>query len=178
MTQYHCYGTRTSSSYVHTLSWLQIDGLVQERRNSSALAMELCLSWTKPSIYSRNSFILLWSKTVSPISGLYLKKPSSFCGIFPHSDRQNIYYITVTLQWAPWRLKSPAFGLLAQPCFRRTSKKTLKLQMRGLIKPHKWKWPILRQFMKVTYSMSGSSDMVKSVDSESRGNEQCLLWRG
>ena len=27
-----------------------IDGLVQERRNSSALAMELCLSYTKPSI--------------------------------------------------------------------------------------------------------------------------------
>ena len=28
-----------------------IDGLVQERRNSSALAMELCLSYTNPSIY-------------------------------------------------------------------------------------------------------------------------------
>ena len=27
-----------------------IDGLVQERRNSSALAMELRLSYTKPSI--------------------------------------------------------------------------------------------------------------------------------
>ena len=27
----------------------QIDGLVQEGRNSSALAMELCLSYTKPS---------------------------------------------------------------------------------------------------------------------------------
>ena len=27
------------------------DGLVQERRNSNALAMELCLSCTNPSIY-------------------------------------------------------------------------------------------------------------------------------
>ena len=32
---------------------IYIDGLVQERRNSSALAMELRLSWTKPSIYKR-----------------------------------------------------------------------------------------------------------------------------
>ena len=30
---------------------LYIDGLVQERRNSSALTMELCLSCTYPSIY-------------------------------------------------------------------------------------------------------------------------------
>ena len=29
-----------------------IDGLVQERHNSSALAMELCLSCTNPSVYS------------------------------------------------------------------------------------------------------------------------------
>ena len=29
-----------------------INGLVQERRNSSALAMELRLSYTNPSIYS------------------------------------------------------------------------------------------------------------------------------
>ena len=27
-----------------------MDGLVQERRNSSVLAMELCLSYTNPSI--------------------------------------------------------------------------------------------------------------------------------
>ena len=31
--------------------WLDIDGLVQERRNSSALAMELHLSCINPSIY-------------------------------------------------------------------------------------------------------------------------------
>ena len=30
----------------------RIDGLVQERRNSSALAMELRLSCTKPSMYT------------------------------------------------------------------------------------------------------------------------------
>ena len=35
-----------------------VDGLVQERRNSSALAMELHLSWTKPSIYSEDSYAL------------------------------------------------------------------------------------------------------------------------
>ena len=32
-----------------------INGLVQERRNFSALAMELCLSCTSPSIYSRSN---------------------------------------------------------------------------------------------------------------------------
>ena len=31
--------------------WLHIDSLVQEKRNSSALAMGLSLSWTNPSIY-------------------------------------------------------------------------------------------------------------------------------
>ena len=35
------------------LAWYDIDGLVQERRNSSALAMELRLSCTKPSIYQK-----------------------------------------------------------------------------------------------------------------------------
>ena len=33
-----------------------IDGLVQERRNSDALAMELCLSCTKPSIWHFNNY--------------------------------------------------------------------------------------------------------------------------
>ena len=33
--------------------WQHIDGLVQERRNSSALAMELCLSCINPSIWHR-----------------------------------------------------------------------------------------------------------------------------
>ena len=32
--------------------WLSIDGLVQERRNSSALTLELCLSCTNPSVWS------------------------------------------------------------------------------------------------------------------------------
>ena len=41
--------------YMIVLNWMQfnwynIDGLVQERCNSSALAMELCLSCTNPSI--------------------------------------------------------------------------------------------------------------------------------
>ena len=33
------------------VNWPDIDGLVQERHNSSALAMELCLSCTNPSIW-------------------------------------------------------------------------------------------------------------------------------
>ena len=36
----------------YTREELYIDGLVQERRNSSALAMELRLSCTNPSIYT------------------------------------------------------------------------------------------------------------------------------
>ena len=40
-----------NGSYVQPLS--PIDGLVQERRNSSALAMELRLSCTNPSIWQR-----------------------------------------------------------------------------------------------------------------------------
>ena len=51
------------------------------------------------------------------------------------------------------------------------------VQMRGLIKPHKWKCPVLSQLIKVTLFMSGNFDMVKRVDDESRGNEHCLLWR-
>ena len=50
----------SSSSPGHLLPWVNpgrgsgwtlvnFDGLVQERRNSSALAMELCLSCAKPS---------------------------------------------------------------------------------------------------------------------------------
>ena len=37
--------------YISMNSLLNLDGLVQERRNSSASAMELCLSCTNPSIY-------------------------------------------------------------------------------------------------------------------------------
>ena len=37
-----------------------IDGLVQERRNSSALAMELCLSCTNPSIWDYVHHTLSW----------------------------------------------------------------------------------------------------------------------
>ena len=34
------------------MEYHHLDGLVQERRNSSALAMELCLSCINPSIYA------------------------------------------------------------------------------------------------------------------------------
>ena len=45
------YTLRWTSDMFTTGSTLYIDGLVQERRNSSALAMELCLSCTNPSIW-------------------------------------------------------------------------------------------------------------------------------
>ena len=38
----------------YTYSYIHIDGLVQERYNSSALAMELCLSCDNPLIYPKN----------------------------------------------------------------------------------------------------------------------------
>ena len=41
----------TPASFVSILPWYNIDGLVQERHNSSALAMELCLSCTNLSIW-------------------------------------------------------------------------------------------------------------------------------
>ena len=55
---------RQRTTAAHTLMWVShvyrvfdkyIDGLVQERRNSSALTMALRLSCTKPSIYSEDS---------------------------------------------------------------------------------------------------------------------------
>ena len=42
--------SRYLSLYYTGVPLYHIDGLVQERRNSSALAMELCLSCTNPSI--------------------------------------------------------------------------------------------------------------------------------
>ena len=45
--------------------WLDIDGLVHERRNSSALAMELRLSCTKPLIYD-------------PSGSIYFSSPIAF----------------------------------------------------------------------------------------------------
>ena len=49
----------TQSKYIISFcSLCYIDGLVQERRNSSALAMELRMSCTNPSIYAIYIFIL------------------------------------------------------------------------------------------------------------------------
>ena len=46
-------------SAMMALSYMDnLDGLVQERRNSSALAMEFCLSCTNPSIWDRFLFTL------------------------------------------------------------------------------------------------------------------------
>ena len=54
---------------------VHIDGLVQGRHNSSALAMELCLSYTNPSMYalemnyiiigSDNGLLRIWCQTIT-----------------------------------------------------------------------------------------------------------------
>ena len=50
-----------------TAMWIQyIDSLVQERHNSSALAMELCLSCTKPSICCIKESMLLTEIIFNP----------------------------------------------------------------------------------------------------------------
>ena len=49
---------RRGAIYVELNTWIDyFDGLVQERRNSIALAMELRLSWPNPSIYCWLYFI-------------------------------------------------------------------------------------------------------------------------
>ena len=62
-------------------------------------------------------------------------------------------YITMTSQWARWRLKSPALPLFTQPFIRHRSKKTWKLRVTGHcagnspgtgeFPPHKW--PVMRK---------------------------------
>ena len=49
---WHLWGETTGlwSGIQSSGQWFDIDGLAQESRNSSALAMELCLSWTNPLI--------------------------------------------------------------------------------------------------------------------------------
>ena len=51
--------------YLDETWWDHIDGLVQERRNSSALAMELRLSCTNPSISWTNVWSVLIKVNVS-----------------------------------------------------------------------------------------------------------------
>ena len=52
MTGFHCIKLVTHSSEISLNYDYHIDGLVQERRNSSALAMELRLSCINPSTWS------------------------------------------------------------------------------------------------------------------------------
>ena len=59
-----------------------IDGLVQERRNSSVLAMELRLSCTNPSIWcnmeihTKKNILMAYSKTV--VTPLVMELPQSW----------------------------------------------------------------------------------------------------
>ena len=51
---------------IYYLQVLHIDGLLQERRTSTALAMELRLSCTNPSICSEPGNSFDWEKNESP----------------------------------------------------------------------------------------------------------------
>ena len=62
---------------------MHIDGLVQERRNSSALAVELRLSCTKPSIVlmaNKICFVVLCSNVVMSSLRIFMSP------IYPHSS--------------------------------------------------------------------------------------------
>ena len=52
---------------------LHFDGLVQERRNSSALAMELCLSCINPSIWRCFSALDIWKTGVFTVPATPVK---------------------------------------------------------------------------------------------------------
>ena len=112
------------------LQWYHIDGLVQERRNSSALAMELRLSCTNPSTW------VSWC-VKSPASRFFFR-PQTKCGKHFHvmvslcvlwGFYKKLTNITVTSYWVWWHLKSPESRLFTLNClFKRRSKKTSKLR--------------------------------------------------
>ena len=52
--------------------WGYIDGLVQEKRNSIANALEICLSCTNPSIQDKEAWQALWDIKSINISSLRL----------------------------------------------------------------------------------------------------------
>ena len=87
------------------LTWhhWNIDGLVQERRNSSALAMELRLSCTNPSIYNMKHVA---SIPITPFLCVSWSKPTA---IYPH-----------------WCLPFHIYTL-NQACIQQTNKKHLHL---------------------------------------------------
>ena len=120
-----CYVLISSPLWLHAKHWLQqrlrlryvhIDGLMQERRNSSALAMELHLSCTSPSRWSSIQYVMTAHKAV--VNGLSLLS----------SGR--------SLQWRHNGHDSVSnyqpHDCFLNRLFRRRPKKTSKLRVNGL----------------------------------------------
>ena len=70
------------------------DGLVQEKRNSSAIAMELCLSCINPSIYNRNALLWIVTTLGFQVMSFNISECPTFW-LFEWYDRNHICY----LQW-------------------------------------------------------------------------------
>ena len=64
------------------LHWHHVNGLVQEGRNSSALAMELCLSCTKPSMCSKKSLDPIGSFDGSNALAMFWLHNGHMCDLF------------------------------------------------------------------------------------------------
>ena len=79
----------------------QFDGLVQERRNSSALAMKLHLSCTNPSKLSipwRSEYVFAFCF----MQGALMKIVDSFCQKGQHFANSPVWLVVITLHWQPW----------------------------------------------------------------------------
>ena len=78
--------------------WYHIDGLVQDCSNSSALAMELLQSCTKPSIYYRNSQGLGQKCSLKNIAKLLPKQtyPSHFYELRIHKKNDGLYKVCLS----------------------------------------------------------------------------------
>ena len=102
-----------SRYHAFILLWHDFDGLVQERRNSSALAMELRLSCTNPSIYYKNTSTkaswsieyLLWGPwDIGRFLCNAVEIGDMVMGVCFHSD----------VTWASWHLELSAMQLFVQ----------------------------------------------------------------
>ena len=80
------------------------------------------------------------------------------------------------LSWRRWCLSKLFF--VGMKCFC-NAKVTIDYRRSdgGLINPTNENVQFWVNFIKITLSLSCSSDIVKSIDNERKGNEQCLMWR-
>ena len=112
---------------------LHIVGLVQERRNFSALAMELCLSCINPSICVTYFIKFSWLSIESGIK-MTFPKVIHLCAIYiikftlPNYSHCHYYYILhySDVTWASWHLKSPATWLFFQQFVLTNNKENIK----------------------------------------------------